>query len=179
MERGRKAVARAGALALAVALALPVGAACAQASAPPGASAPVGATPAGSTPKRAAPRPSIQLSPAERQAVDAAESDKVKPARVEEALAPTADDIKPRAPDDANRTRIEQVHVSNRVSEVIVTPAGQSRGYVMYNREGQQPYGTTQLNSGLSVPMFFRFEFGRSTPPATNPPPPPAPTPSR
>jgi hypothetical protein len=174
MERGRTAVTRAGALALAAALALPVGAACAQASAPPGAAAP-----AGPTPKPAAPRPSIQLSPAERQAVDAAESGKVKPARIEDALAPTADDIKPRAPDDANRTRIEQVHVSNRVSEVIVTPAGQSRGYVMYNREGHQPYGTTQMNSGLSVPMFFRFEFGRSTPPATNPPPPPAPTPSR
>jgi hypothetical protein len=71
--------------------------------------------------------------------------------------------------------------VSNRVSEVIVTPAGQSRSYVMSNREGQQPFGTTQMGpGGLSVPMFFRFEFGRTTPPpATNPPSPPAPPPSR
>lgn len=176
MERERTAVTRAGALALtAAALACLGGAALAQpAGAPPAATAP--AKPAQ---KPAAPRPSIQLSPAERQAVDAAESAKVKPARVEDALAPTADDLKPHAPDDTSRTRIEQTHVSNRVSEVIVTPAGQSRSYVMHNREGQQPFGTTQMNSGLSVPMFFRFEFGRSTPPATNPPPPPAPSPSR
>ena len=53
--------------------------------------------------------------------------------------------------------------MSNRVSEVIVTPAGQSRSYVMHNREGQQPFSTTQMGSGgLSVPMFFRFEFGKS-----------------
>ncbi len=60
-----------------------------------------------------------------------------------------------------------------------MTPPGQSRSYVMQNREGQQPFGTTQMSSGLSVPMFFRFEFGRSSPPATNPPSPPAPSPSR
>jgi hypothetical protein len=35
-------------------------------------------------------------------------------------------------------------------------------------------------SGGLSVPMFFRFEFGRTTPPpANNPLPPPAPPPSR
>jgi hypothetical protein len=73
--------------------------------------------------------------------------------------------------------------VSNRVSEVIVTPAGRDRSYVMINREGQLPFGTTQMGSGgLSVPMFFRFEFGRtSTPPATTTttPPPPAQSPTR
>ena len=76
------------------------------------------------------------------------------------ALAPTTEDIKPRADDDRSTTRIEQTHVSNRVSEVIVTPAGQSRSYIMNNREGQQPFGTTQMSpGGLSVPMFLRFEF--------------------
>ncbi|MGB2816565.1 MAG: hypothetical protein WBA53_09490 [Burkholderiaceae bacterium] len=130
--------------------------------------------------KPSVPRPAIQLTPAERQAVDAAQAGKEKPARVEDALVPTPDDMKPRAADDtSNTTRIEQLHQSNRVSEVIVTPPGQSRSYVMQNREGQQPFGTTQMNSGLSVPMFFRFEFGKSPPPATNPPPPPAPSPSR
>lgn len=167
---------RAGALALAAAALAGLGV---PAFAQPAGAPPAATTPSGGAQKPAAPRPSIQLSPAERQAVDAAENAKVKPARVEDALAPTADDLKPRAPDDASRTRIEQTHVSNRVSEVIVTPAGQSRGYVMYNREGRQPYGQTQMNPGLSVPMFFRIEFGRSTPPATNPPPPPAPSPSR
>jgi hypothetical protein len=130
--------------------------------------------------KASAPRPAIQLTPAERQAIDAAQAGKEPAARVEDALAPTPEDIKPRAADEtSNTTRIEQLHQSNRVSEVIVTPPGQSRSYVMQNREGQQPFGTTQMNSGLSVPMFFRFEFGRSLPPATNPPSPPAPSPSR
>jgi hypothetical protein len=174
MERGRTAVTRAGALALAAALlALPGVPASAQSPGAP----PAAATPARAS-KPAAPRPSIQLSPAERQALEAAENARVRPARVEESLAPTADDIKPHPADDASRTRIEQVRVSNRVSEVVVTPAGQSRSYVMQNREGRQPFGTTQMNSGLSVPMF-RFEFGRPTPPATSPPPPPAPSPSR
>ena len=129
----------------------------------------------------AAPRSSIQLTPAERQAIDAAQGSAEKPARVEDALAPTAEDMKPRAADDRSTTRIEQTRVSNRVSEVIVTPAGQSRSYIMNNREGQQPFGTTQMSpGGLSVPMFLRFEFGRTTPPpATNPPSPPAPSPSR
>jgi hypothetical protein len=173
MEPAGTAVTRIGALALAAAVSALAGAAAFAQSpaAPPGANtAPVR--------KAAPPRPTIQLPPAERQALEAAESGQVRPARVEDALAPTAEDIKPHPVDDASRTRIEQVHVSNRVSEVIVTPAGQSRSYVMQNREGRQPFGTTQMNSGLSVPMF-RFEFGRTTPPATNPPPPPAPSPSR
>jgi hypothetical protein len=130
--------------------------------------------------KPSAPRTAIQLTPAERQAIDAAQAGKEAPARVEDALAPTPEDIKPRAADEPSATtRIEQLHQSNRVSEVIVTPPGQSRSYVMHNREGQQPFGATQMNSGLSVPMFFRIEFGKSAPPATNPPSPPAPSPSR
>jgi hypothetical protein len=157
---------------VASALALVAGAAAAQSSVAP--------TRVPDARKPSAPRPAIQLTPAERLAIDATQSGKEAPARVEDALAPTPEDIKPRAADDAsNTTRIEQLHQSNRVSEVIVTPPGQSRSYVMQNREGQQPFGTTQMNSGLSVPMFFRFEFGRSPPPATNPPSPPATPPSR
>ena len=180
MTRSRKAAAQRCALAIAASgLWLAVGPALAQTSgAPPPLPAASPAKPA--APKPAQPRPAIQLSPAERQAIDAAQASQEKPARVEDALAPTAEDIKPRAADDASTTtRIEQTRVSNRVNEVIVTPAGQWRSYVMTNREGQQPFGQTQMNSGLSVPMFFRFEFGKSTPPAANPPPPPAPSPSR
>ena len=181
MKRGWKAVARMCAVAVAAGALPPVaGPALAQSS---GATAP---RPAASSAKPTAPKPvapnsSIQLTPAERQAIDAAQTSAGKPVSVEDALAPTAEDMKPRAADDHATTRIEQTHVSNRVSEVIVTPAGQSRSYVMHNREGQQPLSTTQMGSGgLSVPMFFRFEFGRTTPPpATNPPPPPAPSPSR
>ena len=182
MKRGWKAVARTCAVVVATGALLPLvaGHAIAQSSsAPPPLPGSAPARPAAEKP--AAPRASIQLSPAERAAIDAAHESSGKPARVEDALAPTAEDIKPRAAGDTSTTRIEQTHVSNRVSEVIVTPAGQSRSYVMNNREGQQPLGTTQMSpGGLSVPMFFRFEFGRTTPPpATNPPPPPAPSPSR
>jgi hypothetical protein len=179
MKREWKVVARTCAPAVvAGALSLVAGQVLAQASsAPPPLPAASPAKPA--TQKPAAAHSTIQLTPAERQAIDAAQSAKDKPARVEDALAPTAEDMKPRPADDHSITRIEQTHVSNRVSEVIVTPPGQSRSYVMTNREGQQPFGTTQMNSGLSVPMFFRFEFGRSTPPASSPPPPPAPSPSR
>ncbi len=181
MKRGWKAVARKRALAVvAGVLSLAAGPALAQSSsAPPPLPATSPATPAAQKPP--APRSSIQLSPAERQAIDAAQASAEKPASVEAALAPTAEDMKPRAADDRSTTRIEQTRVSNRVSEVIVTPAGQSRSYIMNNREGQQPFGTTQMGpGGLSVPMFLRFEFGRTTPPpATNPPSPPAPPPSR
>jgi len=181
MRRGWRDVVRTCAVAVSAGtLSLVAGPARAQSSsAPPPLPA---ATPAKPTAQKPTPpRASIQLTPAERQAIDAAQAGAGKPARVEDALAPTAEDIKPRADDDNSTTRIEQTHVSNRVSEVIVTPAGQSRSYVMNNREGRQPFGTTQMSpGGLSVPMFLRFEFGRTTPPpATNPPTPPAPSPSR
>ena len=181
MKRGWKAEAWTCALAVAAgALSLVAGQALAQSSgAPPTVPDASPAKPAAQNP--AAPRSSIQLTPAERQSIDAAQGSAGEPARVEDALAPTAEDIKPRAADDRNTTRIEQTRRSNRVSEVIVTPAGQSHSYIMNNREGRQPFGTTQMSpGGLSVPMFLRFEFGRTTPPpATNPPSPPAPSPSR
>lgn len=163
---------------LAAVLALAVAPLAAQTSAPP---PPVLAPAAPAKPEapRTPPRSAIQLSPAERQAIDSVEARKDKAAaKVDEGLAPTADDIKPRSEPDNSTTRIQQVYTSNRVTEVIVTPAGQTHSYVMFNREGRQPYGTTQMNSGLSVPMFLRFEFGKPTPPTT-PPPPPAPPPSR
>jgi hypothetical protein len=180
MNPGGKAVTRLRARAIAVAgLWLAAGLVFAQSSgAPPPLPAASSGKPAAAPASK--PRPAIRLTPAERQAIDNAPTGRQAPARVEDELAPTPDDIKPRANEDtSNTTRIEQTHQSNRVSEVIVTPPGQSHSYVMHNREGQQPFGTTQMNSGLSVPMFFRLEFGRSTPPATNPPPPPAPSPSR
>jgi hypothetical protein len=123
-------------------------------------------------------RPAVQLTPAERDAMDAAAAAAVKPASIEDALVPTADDAKAK-PDVESRTRIEQRRVSNRVDEIIVTPAGSTHSYVIMNREGRMPYGTTQMNSGLSVPMFFRFEFGRTTAPASPTAPPPAPSSTR
>jgi len=180
MNQGWKSMARIGSLA-AAAMTLSLGGVAVSAqspSAPP--PLPASAAPAKPAAQNPAPRSAIQLSPSERQAIDAAQSRKEAPAKVEDALAPTAEDIKPRAADDNSTTRIEQKQVSNRVNEVIVTPAGQSRSYVMTNREGHQPLSTTQMGSGgLSVPMFFRFEFGKSPPPATNPPSPPAQSPSR
>ena len=125
-------------------------------------------------PAPAKPRRAIELSPAERQAIDERELKAVKPASVEEALQPTPEDAKIERDDTSNTTRIEQHRTSNRVSEVIVTPAGSQYSYTMTNREGKQPFGTTQMTPGLSVPNFFRFEFGRPAPAPITPPPPPA-----
>jgi hypothetical protein len=178
MKPGRKASAHICVVAVAAGAALlgggPLGAQPSSAP-PPLLTAPARVDPA----REAPPRPGIELSSQERQAIDAARGTTERPARIEDALAPTADDMKPRAAEDAAATtRIEQMRTSNRVSEVVVTPPGQTHSYVMTNREGRQPFGTTQMSSGLSVPMFLRFEFGKPTPP-TNLPPPPAPTPSR
>ena len=131
-------------------------------------------------PAPAKPRRAIELSPAERQAIDERELQAVKPASIEEALQPTPagdpDNAKIERDDTSNTTRIEQFRTSNRITEVVVTPAGSTHSYSMMNREGRQPLGTTQMNPGLSVPNFFRFEFGRSTPaPLPIPAPPQAP----
>lgn len=123
--------------------------------------------------KSTKPRQSIILSPSDRQAIDARELKAVKPANVEEALQPTPEDAKvERVEDLSNTTRIEQQRTSNRISEVIVTPRGAPYSYSMTNREGRQPFGVTQMTPGLSVPNFFRFEFGRSVPPPDAAPPP-------
>ena len=135
-------------------------------------------------PAPAKPRRAIELSPAEREAIDARELKAVKPASVEEALQPKpagdADNLKIERDDTSNTTRIEQYRTSNRISEVVVTPAGTSRSYSMTNREGRQPLGTTQMSPGLSVPNFFRFEFGRPAPaPLDAPAPPPTSGPAK
>ena len=132
-------------------------------------------------PKSTKPRAAIILTPAERQAIDTRELNAVKPASVEEALQPRPpgdpDNAKvERVEDFSNTTRIEQQRTSNRISEVIVTPRGAPYSYSMTNREGRQPFGTTQMTPGLSVPNFFRFEFGRTTPPPETPAPPSQPT---
>lgn len=121
-------------------------------------------------PLPAKPRRAIELSPAEREAIDARELKAVKPASVEEALQPKPagdpDNARAERDDFSNTTRIEQFRTSNRVTEVVVTPAGTSHSYSMTNREGRQPFGTTQMSPGLSVPNFFKFEFGRVAAPA-------------
>lgn len=139
------------------------------------------AKPATGAPAKPTPRRSIELSPAERQRIDDAAVQAVKPASVEQSLAPTPDEIRGATPTEEPITRIEQTRTASRTTEVTVTPAHSTRSYVMTQREDRQPLGVTQMNSGLSVPMFFRIEFGRTTPPTTptaTPPAPPA-TPSR
>jgi hypothetical protein len=180
MKSVRKAAARNCALAVAAgALWLANCAVAAQPSSDPP-PLPSKAAPEAAPARPVAPSAEIRLTPAERQAIDAARAGKSGAVRAEDSLAPTAEDMKPRSDDDATgRTRIEQLHQSNRVSEVIVTPAGQSRGYVMTNREGRQPYGAIETNPGLSVPMFLQFEFGKPAPTTPNTPPPPSPPPSR
>jgi hypothetical protein len=123
------------------------------------------------------PRPAIVLTPAERQAIDQAALNAVKPASVEQALVPSEVDLRVQRQEEPG-TRIEQTRNNvQRVTEVTVTPAGSTRSYVMTQREDRQPLSVTRMNSGLSVPMFFRFEFGRTAPveaPAPIPPAPPS-----
>lgn len=149
-------------------------------TAPPPPSMPAATADKPTKPAPAKPRRAIELSPAERQAIDTRELQAVKPASIEEALQPKPagdpDNAKIERDDTSNTTRIEQFRTSNRITEVVVTPAGSTHSYTMMNREGKQPLGTTQMNPGLSVPNFFRFEFGRPTPaPLTAPAPPQAP----
>lgn len=87
-------------------------------------------------------------------------------------LVPTAADLVV-PPEDDRQARMEQIRSSNRISEVIVTPAFSSHSFVMTNREGRQPLTQTDMGGGLSVPKFFRWEFGAATPPPLALPPPP------
>ncbi len=152
----------------------------AQTTAPPPPPMPAANNDKPAQPALARPRRAIELSPAERQAIDARELKAVKPASVEEALQPKPagdpDNAKIERDETSNTTRIDQYRTSNRISEVVVTPAGSTRSYSMTNREGKQPFGTTQMSPGLSVPNFFKFEFGRPAPaPQPTPAPPPSP----
>jgi hypothetical protein len=156
--------------------------ASAQAPAPPPPPMPTAPETKATKPSPAKPRRAIELSPAERQAIDEREAKAVKPASVEEALQPKPADDPDNVrvePDLSNTTRIEQFRTSNRVREVVVTPAGSSRSYSMTSNEARQPLGTTQMNPGLSVPSFFKFEFGRTTPPLQAPAPPPQTSPTK
>jgi hypothetical protein len=118
-------------------------------------------------------RKRIELSPADRSAIDKANADSTAPGKPDDGLVPTpADLVAP--PTDERQTRIEQVRTSNRISEVIVTPGLGTPSFVMTNRDGRQPLTQTDMGGGLSVPKFFRWEFGAPAPaPLALPPPPP------
>jgi hypothetical protein len=121
-----------------------------------------------------APRTRIELPDAERRALEAAESSPKPSAEAAASeLLPTPDDARTISPEES-QTRIEQIRTSNRISEVIVTPAMTGRPYIMTNREGRQSISATESSSGLSLPKFFTFEFGKPAerPAAPLPPPP-------
>jgi len=133
-------------------------------------------TPANAAPARPAGKPAtrqrLELPAAEKQAIDAHASAATPSAGDE--LVPTEADAKAPPPDEPV-TRIEQIYTDNRISEIRVTPALTGRTYTITNREGQQPISATESLSGLSVPKFFTFEFGRPTErPAPPLPPPPS-----
>lgn len=136
-------------------------------------------TPANAAPARPAAKPAtrqrLELPAAEKQAIDARANAAAPPApATRDELVPTDADAKA-APPEEPVTRIEQVYTDNRISEIRVTPALTGRTYTITNREGQQPISATESLSGLSVPKFFTFEFGRPTErPAPPLPPPPS-----
>ena len=137
-------------------------------------------TPANAAPARPAGKPAtrqrLELPAAEKQAIDARADAATLPApSPSDELVPSEADAKAPPPEEPV-TRIEQVRNNNRISEIRVTPALTGRTYTMTNREGQQPISATESLSGLSVPKFFTFEFGRPTErPAPPLPPPPSP----
>jgi hypothetical protein len=66
----------------------------------------------------------------------------------------------PPAKKTSPETKIEQRRQGNRVVEIVVTPAGSTRSYVIENREGKQPLSPqSDLSGGLSTPRFLQFEF--------------------
>ena len=140
-------------------------------------------TPANSAPARPATkpatRPRLELPAAEKQAIDARANAASPPAPAAgDELVPTEADAKASPPEEPV-TRIEQVRTDNRISEIRVTPALTGRTYTITNREGQQPISATESRSGLSVPKFFTFEFGRPTERPVPPLPPPPSSQSR
>jgi hypothetical protein len=147
-----------------------------------------GATPASGPPAQAgtrakpsaapsAPRQRIELPAAERKALEDGSTTRPAAGPTPEELVPSAADAK--SPEPEERTHIEEVRTSNRITEIRVTPALTGRTYTMTNREGRQPTSATDTFSGLSVPKFFTFEFGRTDerPAASVPPPPTSSTP--
>jgi hypothetical protein len=123
------------------------------------------------------PRSRIELSPAERQALESTSAPTpTGSAPTRDELLPTADDARALQPAEERHTVIEQVRLPNRTTEIRVTPALTGRTYTMTTREGRQPLSATGTSPGLSVPNFFTFEFGGSEerPASTLPPPPPS-----
>jgi hypothetical protein len=137
---------------------------------------PSAASPAKVSPPVARPAParqSIELTPAERQSIDAQATPPTPKRSDAEELVPTAADLLAPPPPEESSVRIEQFRNASRVTEVKVFPSFGGPTYVMTNREGRQPLFQTDLGPGLSVPKFFRFEFGSPNPaPAAAPPPP-------
>ncbi len=121
----------------------------------------------------AAPRTRIELPPAEQQALESGSSGNRPTTPTRNELLPNADDASTTIIDEPANV-IEQIRTSNRITEIRVTPAMTGRTYIMTNREGRQPTTATDTTSGLSVPKFFTFEFGRQAerPAAALPPPP-------
>jgi hypothetical protein len=126
--------------------------------------------------KPAGPRTRIELPLAERQALESGKSENRPTTPTRNELLPNADDASTTIIDEPANV-IEQIRTSNRITEIRVTPAMTGRTYIMTNREGRQPTTATDTTSGLSVPKFFTFEFGRQADrPATALPPPPSST---
>lgn len=112
-------------------------------------------------------RTRIELPAAERAALENSAATAVPPAAERNELLPQPEDAQATIVEPSG-TVIEQVRQSNRVSEVRVTPALTGHTWVMTNREGRQPIGATDTQSGLSVPKFFTFEFGATGPRQSN-----------
>jgi hypothetical protein len=146
-------------------------AASAQAQAPAPTPAPAGAAAS----KPAPPRPRIEL-PAERQkAQDASAAPRAPAAPITSAdLVPSEGDAKAPPLLEEPVTRIEQSRTIDGSREVRVTPALTGRPYTMIQREGQMPRSPTGSGTGLSVPRFFTFEWGRTDEPRSPAPPPPS-----
>jgi hypothetical protein len=162
-------------IALAIGAVLPAVALAQAAPVPPPDARPAQTTPNAGTPasKAAAPRTRIELPPAERQALESGKSESLPTTPTRNELLPNADDASTTIIDEPANV-IEQIRTSNRITEIRVTPAMTGRTYIMTNREGRQPTTATDTTSGLSVPKFFTFEFGRQAerPAAALPPPP-------
>lgn len=136
------------------------------------------ALPARQSPVADTARTRIELPAAERAALENSTATAVPPVAERNELLPQPEDAQTTIIEPSG-TVIEQVRQSNRISEVRVTPALTGHTWVMTNREGRQPIGATDTQSGLSVPKFFTFEFGATGPRQSNPvstpavPPPP------
>ena len=171
----RAALVTAVAIALAIGAALPAVVLAQAAPIAPPVARPTQATSNAGTPasKPVAPRTRIELPPAERQAIESGKSENRPTTPTRNELLPNADDASTTIINEPANV-IEQIRTSNRITEIRVTPAMTGHTYIMTNREGRQPTTATDTTSGLSVPKFFTFEFGRQAerPAAALPPPP-------